>query len=347
MRTFLILLLSFLSAGLWAQLPERIPYRKGNLWGYADTTGKVVIPCRFEETAFFTGDSARVKFAGQYGHVQKNGDFRADPPYTVVATDFNISSLSVYSGEWLWGQAQPTLIPFAIFIGNDLYPVQDERSGLYGYSANGKRILYPQFISAGYFSEGLAPVQLTESQWGFIDKLGNVKMKFPGAMDNTSFSNGLGIVHLETGTGLVNKAGEWVVRPGPYSIEDAGEVYTVTGDDGKIRVLNKYGKTIGTGFESVEVGDNGILLVRRDGKYGFMNHSGKMIVACSYTGARLFSNGMAAVMQDGLNWGFVDEAGRLAIPMKYSSPGDFGYNRLCRAGTLGYIDIHGREYWED
>jgi hypothetical protein len=70
-------------------------------------------------------------------------------------------------------------------------------------------------------------------------------------------------------------------------------------------------------------------------------------VSPMYPFAETFSGGYAAVSADGSKWGFIDEQGKLVIPMKYECGGSFNENGLCMICKYGYIDFRGREYWED
>ena len=57
------------------------------------------------------------------------------------------------------------------------------------------------------------------------------------------------------------------------------------------------------------------------GKYGFIDRRGNEVIAPIYDGAADFSEVLAAVGQMGkyyVRWGFVDAAGTLVIPCKYS-----------------------------
>ncbi len=57
---------------LFAQAP--IPYRKGDLWGYADSTGTVVIEPQYEEAMVFFQPYTFVKKKGKYGMIDQSGN---------------------------------------------------------------------------------------------------------------------------------------------------------------------------------------------------------------------------------------------------------------------------------
>jgi hypothetical protein len=77
--------------------------------------------------------------------------------------------------------------------------------------------------------------------------------------------------------------------------------------------------------------------------YGYLDSSGKLVIACRFDGAASFSEKRAAVLQDG-KWGFIDPAGELAIPPQFDSA-DFFANGLARVGMLLNIDAS-RQGWD-
>lgn len=74
--------------------------------------------------------------------------------------------------------------------------------------------------------------------------------------------------------------------------------------------------------------------------YGFMDHSGNMVIPQIYSAAGNFSEGLAAVCgSDGL-WGYIDKAGDPVIPFTYDGAGSFadGLAPVSKNGKTGYIN---------
>lgn len=104
---------------------------------------------------------------------------------------------------------------------------------------------------------------------------------------------------------------------------------------------------------------NGAVFVLEDGKYGVYSYAGKELVAPTYSYARTYSDGMAAVTMEGAwdspnsnyrEWedgvyGFIDLNGKLAIPMKYVLAYDFSEDRAfvreTKDGPLQMINKSG------
>ena len=57
--------------------------------------------------------------------------------------------------------------------------------------------------------------------------------------------------------------------------------------------------------------------VNQYGKWGFADHSGRVVIPCQYDQAWKFSDGLARVNIRG-NFGFIDVNGRAVIPIEYN-----------------------------
>ncbi len=74
-----------------------------------------------------------------------------------------------------------------------------------------------------------------------------------------------------------------------------------------------------------------------NGKWGYINSSGNMVIESDFDEARAFSDGYAAV-RIGTNWGYVSEESKnLAIPVSFSVAGDF-------SGELAPAQLPGQSY---
>ena len=55
--------------------------RVGGLWGYADPTGALAVPARFEQAGSFAGGLAAVQQGGRWGYVGPDGALAIAPAY--------------------------------------------------------------------------------------------------------------------------------------------------------------------------------------------------------------------------------------------------------------------------
>lgn len=81
----------------------------------------------------------------------------------------------------------------------------------------------------------------------------------------------------------------------------------------------------------------------RDGRYGFVDSSGHVVVPFIYDCCLAFHEGRAAVCSKGW-WGYVDQSGNEVIPCQFTWAGDFmsGRASVRKDGQFYFIDPDGR-----
>lgn len=86
----------------------------------------------------------------------------------------------------------------------------------------------------------------------------------------------------------------------------------------------------------------GLTVVRRDGKFGFVDERGRLRIANRYEEAGNFQEGLAPVRILG-KWGFIDKADQIVIHPAYDRRSEFhhGLAIVARAGRSGLIDREG------
>jgi hypothetical protein len=90
--------------------------------------------------------------------------------------------------------------------------------------------------------------------------------------------------------------------------------------------------------------DNGGLYpINVNGKYGFMDRSGKTVITPQFDGTGGFSEGLASV-QIGPKWGYINTKGVVAITPQFdfAMPFRYGRARVQLANRYGYIDKEGK-----
>lgn len=89
---------------------------------------------------------------------------------------------------------------------------------------------------------------------------------------------------------------------------------------------------------------DGLAYVKTDGKIGFIDIDGNMVILCKYdrVADNGFNEGLCGVEINGL-WGYIDKNGHTVIPMQYSKAGIFddGFAWVCKDDKYGYIDKEG------
>jgi hypothetical protein len=241
------------------------PVAKDGKWGYADVSGNVVLPLRFNYAGDFENGMARVSQGGKYFFINRKGE-RITPEFD-GAFDFS----------------------------GDLAAVEVDHK--IGYIRRDGTFALPpihQGASGIDFSEGLVAVRIA-AKVGFMDTTGSIIVK-PSYDDAYPFSEGLATVTSGGKWGYIDKKGELVV-PLRYRIAHMfaeGVASVQLSDSGKWGYIDKNGAfALSAVFDSAAPFCAGVALVesfrpigvdssachsqRYEGKHGVIDHSGNYI----------------------------------------------------------------------
>jgi len=190
------------------------------------------------------------------------------------------------------------------------------------------------FTGVGEFREGLAPVRV-EKKWGFIDKTGNM-VEVPTCQWLRPLAEGLSAYRQEGKWGYVDAKGQPVIPARFAQAEDFSQGLAlvllpgVRPDfrDGKYAFINRAGEIVisleTTGEARAEKKDffsyfdmggpdykftDGLVPVEKNGKFGFVDQTGKLVIPATFGKARNFAEGLAPVGV-GHKQGYIDKTGR-------------------------------------
>lgn len=96
-------------------------------------------------------------------------------------------------------------------------------------------------------------------------------------------------------------------------------------------------------FDIVEDFVEDLSRVKIDGKWGFINSKGQMVVAFLYDSVSNYTDGLAAFLWKNGKWGFVDKSGKNVIYPQFDYVGSFsgGSASALKGNTWGMIDKKG------
>ncbi len=102
---------------------------------------------------------------------------------------------------------------------------------------------------------------------------------------------------------------------------------------------------IPAGHDNIIVFSEGLAVFRDGDKRGYIGADGGVVIGPQrYEAAGSFSGGLAKVKKNG-RWGFIDRSGKLVVPAVYEEAGDFSEGLVWarKNGKWGYIDTAGAE----
>lgn len=118
-------------------------------------------------------------------------------------------------------------------------------------------------------------------------------------------------------------------------------------ENGKWGYIDKAGKVIITlQYYSAQDFSEGLAAVRKEGLYGYIDQSGKFVIGEKYDYAEPFHRGIARVYIDGKPF-IIDHSGNKLFEHDYESIGDFGTGKyapaVTRSGKTCLINIKGKQ----
>lgn len=321
------------------------PYRSEGLWGYLDSTGKIVIEPQFEMCGFFTEGLAYAQVGDALGYIDESGQLVIPADYP-AATNFHEGYASVMIDEdWMVINKQ------------------------------GEIMMEQYFANPVTFNDGLARFKLEmglRSKYGFINPFGDTVI-YPSFEMVSDFSEGLCMASEDGQTyGYINTNGEWVIKPefemgilmkinGEYDFADKNfsNGYVAVQKDEKYGLMDKTGKLVlDYTHEFIGKYAEGLAPAKKGDKWGYIDLSGKWVIKPTYSGAEKFNNGLAAVSKGPLfesEWGFINKEGKVVIPINIA-----GYFSMetpmifwdgvvpcyIEPGVFGYINRKGEVMWK-
>lgn len=201
--------------------------RQNGKYGFIDTTGKFVVPAKFDKiidltdyyhdygTSYFPEGLAIVIQNGKWGFIDKEGKMVIPARFDYADSFSNgIAMVRLNDKDGIIDKTGKFIIP-AVYdrigqFSEGLAPMAQD--GKWGFiDKNGKIIIAPQFDNADSFSEGLAEVE-QNGKSGYIDKGGNIVI--PIQFDNACpFFEGLASVSINGKWGSIDKTGKIVITP--------------------------------------------------------------------------------------------------------------------------------------
>jgi len=306
-------------------------------WGYMDSTGKTVVPCKFDGvytygTIDFTSGMVPVKVDKKWGYADAMGNLLIAAQYS-DADEYKNGLAHVEESDDEYS-----------FTGGKVSYLDETGKNIV---ADADYELITGLFGAAYFSDGLLRVK-KDGKYGFIDKTGKIIIRctFNYAED---FHEGYAVGKMgeKDKYGYINKKGLWAIQP-QYTqankFYDGIAIVTIEGGK-KYSFIDKTGKITGSTdldlstsslFSSYSLSfSGGYVEFKQNDKRGLIDKTGKIIAPAIYDDINPFYDGLAAVCKGGTKtstwgidiwtdgWGFVDVTGKMVIPNNYETVSSF------------------------
>jgi WG repeat protein len=308
---------------------DPIPFQKNvpgdkKLWGYADATGRLVVPAQFDVAHRFGPEGlAEIKRGGRWGMIDRDGRevIAAKFTYQVAAHDGRVG-VCVDDGRE---------IPGVSVLGPNPGQRSAVQGTICGYLDRQGAVAIPfSFNWVHPFAEGVAPVSVSKTStrcravdlgratlYGLVDTSGKLVVQLEACYIGPADNGWIRVVYEEPSMsvqhiGFLDPQGRVLLAQMPY--DSVGEHW-----------------------------DEDRLPVRNGNRWGFIDRQGQLVVPIRYEDVEAFSEGRARLLLNG-KWGFTDPAGQLVIPFTYDDAGDFSEGLACvKVGDhIGFIDLMGK-----
>lgn len=304
------------------------PIRKKDKWGYMNRKGDVVLDFQWSDAADFYEGLAKVATVEgsetRYGFIDTKGQWRVQPVYE-SAGDFS-EGMAIVKRNDQYGYIDQEGREVIACRFEDAGPFSNgfaaiKQNGWTGFiNLQGIVVVEPAFtinVQFPRFIQGMAPVFGTDEQTGFIDTSGQwaISAQFHSA---GNFADGLAWAMWEQEDaaaehgftikgGYIDTAGVYVIPPeydfGWDFAEGLATVWVRSEDKTtKIwKVIDREGQVLldSLPYRNVGAMHDGLIPIQDENmKWGFMDKTGKTVIAPQYAGINHFHNGLAR-MEEG------------------------------------------------
>lgn len=259
----------------------------------------------YDDVGVYSGDMSAVQLDGKWGYVNQTGKVMVKLQYA-------------YAGSF----------------NNNLAPVTDEDGNSYFIDPEGNKkhvVLDVENIAQlGLIVQDV--FSLYDGQkWHFYNK--DHERLFGDFEDVSAMTNGIAAVKNGGVWQLVDQSGKDLTGKTYAAVAmDERKIVCINErlfvfDGSRYQMITSSGSVVGSdSYEDVCIfKDSTYAAVKINGKWGYVDKDGKIVIQPQYEQARSFSKGMAAVKQDGL-WGFINVEGEMVIEPQFENAKDFNSN---------------------
>lgn len=229
---------------------------------------------------------------------------------------------------------------------NGLAPIVDLNGDAYYIDSKGNKKFVVQnvdnVVDLGEIVNNVYSVYNNDN-WSFYNR--NYELLFGGYSDVSIFGNGVAAVKDNDEWSLIDTQGNAVTDEKYISVAmDEMKVVLKNGrmfvnEGSGYKMIDETGKVYGDQiYQDVRLFNNSTYAaVMIDGKWGFVNNMGEVVISPKYEEARSFSCDHAAVKIDG-KWGFINMKGEIVIAPQFDDAKDFN--------SSGCVFVYNKNAWQ-
>jgi hypothetical protein len=221
-------------------------------FGYIATEGKISIAPSYDYAIGFQNGFAVVGINNKLGFIDENAKFLLAPAFNEATSFINDYACISYDNN------------------------------NYGYiNKKGIVVVEPIYKNMSFVSEGLINVKNSEGKWGYIDTNNNILIGF-NYEETTPFYEGLAFVKKDKKWGVINKKNETIVTP-QFELAKIIDTHSILVlNRNKVVSIDNKNFITSNLYYSKSKFSNGIAVVMRNGKYGYIDKGGRIVVDFVY-----------------------------------------------------------------
>jgi serine/threonine protein kinase len=302
---------------------------------YFDSQGKEVIAAQFTEGSLFYDGLALVNTGAddeepKYGYIDQTGKYVINPQY---------EEATIFNDGIAWVVKTAGKITAINTTGKELFTVDASIASSY---SEGLAAFAPYLPEKG--SNGL--------KHGYLDEDGKIKIEPKFDIAASFHSNRARIGILEKNSegeefykyAFIDKSGTVVGEYYESATDFQGE-YAVVIKEGKCGAINTSGKlVVPIMYDALSVDGEWFLYTSADGKYGWLDGDGKIIINAQFDGCQPFYDSELAPVQIAEKWGYIARDGKIMINPQFDAACSFKgeITAVEQSEKIGFIDKEGK-----
>lgn len=190
----------------------------------------------------------------------------------------------------------------------------------------------------GYFSF------LENSSWGFFDYEG--EKSIPNQYDDVDpFIEGKSIARYMNSDGVINRNGEWLIKPRKDSLQHlVKDIYVFRNEMERGLTSTSRGEIYSTTNEFIPI-NHGFLEKNLEGKVGLISPEGKRLLTTEYDEISPLQNDTIYLFKKDNHWGIITKEGKIKLdlsnPIQEMYPMGDEFIGVKIDNKFGFIDING------